>query len=96
MRIQQRIKNVELGISVDVPEGELPDFPSFIPFLPPLVSIYTSTSSTISHGSYLRSVYMLLILLVEFEVPNQLITNGSLALNRVQLISKSTMLRVSL
>lgn len=38
LRIQQRIKNAELGISNEEPEGELPDFPSFIPFLPPLVS----------------------------------------------------------
>ncbi|KAK1618568.1 hypothetical protein QYE76_024085 [Lolium multiflorum] len=36
LRIQQRIKNAELGIAVEEPDGELPDFPSFIPFLPPL------------------------------------------------------------
>lgn len=36
LRIQQRIKNAELGVSSDEQENELPDFPSFIPFLPPL------------------------------------------------------------
>uniref|UniRef100_A0A0E0K314 Uncharacterized protein n=1 Tax=Oryza punctata TaxID=4537 RepID=A0A0E0K314_ORYPU len=54
LRIQQRIKNVELGISVDVPEGELPDFPSFIPFLPPLsaanLKIYYATCFTLIAG----------------------------------------------
>ncbi|KAE9465043.1 hypothetical protein C3L33_03032, partial [Rhododendron williamsianum] len=38
LRIQQRLKNVELGIQKDERENELPDFPSFIPFLPPLSS----------------------------------------------------------
>uniref|UniRef100_A0A166A3Q2 Uncharacterized protein n=1 Tax=Daucus carota subsp. sativus TaxID=79200 RepID=A0A166A3Q2_DAUCS len=38
LRIQQRIKNAELGISNEEPETELPNFPSFIPFLPPLTS----------------------------------------------------------
>ncbi|KAI8564472.1 hypothetical protein RHMOL_Rhmol03G0184000 [Rhododendron molle] len=38
LRIQQRLKNVELGIQKDEQENELPDFPSFIPFLPPLSS----------------------------------------------------------
>uniref|UniRef100_A0A0D9VIZ0 Uncharacterized protein n=1 Tax=Leersia perrieri TaxID=77586 RepID=A0A0D9VIZ0_9ORYZ len=54
LRIQQRIKNVELGISVEVPEGELPDFPSFIPFLPPLsaanLKIYYATCFTLIAG----------------------------------------------
>lgn len=36
LRIQQRIKNAELGILIEEQENELPDFPSFIPFLPPL------------------------------------------------------------
>ncbi|KAJ6358562.1 hypothetical protein OIU76_000303 [Salix suchowensis] len=36
LRIQQRIKNTELGISNESQENELPNFPSFIPFLPPL------------------------------------------------------------
>ncbi|WCJ36405.1 Protein ORANGE chloroplastic [Euphorbia peplus] len=36
LRIQQRIKSVELGILKDEQENELPSFPSFIPFLPPL------------------------------------------------------------
>lgn len=36
LRIQQRIKNAELGIIQEERENELPDFPSFIPFLPPL------------------------------------------------------------
>ncbi|XP_051121238.1 protein ORANGE, chloroplastic-like [Andrographis paniculata] len=38
LRIQQRIKSAELGILKDEQENELPDFPSFIPFLPPLNS----------------------------------------------------------
>ncbi|XP_050384974.1 protein ORANGE-GREEN, chloroplastic [Argentina anserina] len=38
LRIQQRIKNAELGMSSEEPENELPNFPSFIPFLPPLTS----------------------------------------------------------
>lgn len=38
LRVQQRLKNVELGIQKDEQENELPDFPSFIPFLPPLSS----------------------------------------------------------
>ncbi|KAF4358429.1 hypothetical protein CsatB_009029 [Cannabis sativa] len=38
LRIQQRIKSAELGVSKNEREVELPDFPSFIPFLPPLTS----------------------------------------------------------
>ncbi|KAL8126309.1 hypothetical protein AgCh_013553 [Apium graveolens] len=38
LRIQQRIKNAELGIFNEEAETELPNFPSFIPFLPPLTS----------------------------------------------------------
>ncbi|THF96989.1 hypothetical protein TEA_019935 [Camellia sinensis var. sinensis] len=38
LRIQQRIKNAELGIQNEEQENELPNFPSFIPFLPPLSS----------------------------------------------------------
>ncbi|CAI9774953.1 unnamed protein product [Fraxinus pennsylvanica] len=38
LRIQQRIKNTELGILKEEQENELPNFPSFIPFLPPLTS----------------------------------------------------------
>lgn len=38
LRIQQRIKNAELGISNNEVEIEMPNFPSFIPFLPPLTS----------------------------------------------------------
>ncbi|MBA0609152.1 hypothetical protein Godav_021262, partial [Gossypium davidsonii] len=36
LRIQQRIKSAELGILKEEREIELPNFPSFIPFLPPL------------------------------------------------------------
>ncbi|GLT62740.1 hypothetical protein SLA2020_353520 [Shorea laevis] len=36
LRIQQRIKGAELGILNEQQENELPNFPSFIPFLPPL------------------------------------------------------------
>ncbi|XP_014494457.1 protein ORANGE, chloroplastic [Vigna radiata var. radiata] len=38
LRIQQRIKSAELGIIDEEQENELPNFPSFIPFLPPLTS----------------------------------------------------------
>ncbi|MED6170182.1 hypothetical protein PIB30_028416 [Stylosanthes scabra] len=38
LRIQQRLKNAELGIFTEEQENELPNFPSFIPFLPPLTS----------------------------------------------------------
>lgn len=38
LRIQQRIKSAELGIIDEEQENELPNFPSFLPFLPPLVS----------------------------------------------------------
>ncbi|XP_047320014.1 protein ORANGE, chloroplastic [Impatiens glandulifera] len=38
LRIQQRIKNAELGVLNDEQENEFPNFPSFIPFLPPLSS----------------------------------------------------------
>ncbi|KAL5701870.1 hypothetical protein ACHQM5_027156 [Ranunculus cassubicifolius] len=36
LRIQQRIRRAELGPLKEDQENELPDFPSFIPFLPPL------------------------------------------------------------
>ncbi|XP_074296018.1 protein ORANGE, chloroplastic-like [Silene latifolia] len=38
LRIQQRIKSAELGVLKDEQENDLPSFPSFIPFLPPLNS----------------------------------------------------------
>ncbi|KAF5771224.1 hypothetical protein HanXRQr2_Chr14g0668171 [Helianthus annuus] len=38
LRIQQRIKSAELGIVDEEQDSELPNFPSFIPFLPPLSS----------------------------------------------------------
>ncbi|XP_062092241.1 protein ORANGE-GREEN, chloroplastic [Humulus lupulus] len=38
LRIQQRIKSAEFGVSKDEREIDLPNFPSFIPFLPPLTS----------------------------------------------------------
>ncbi|CAA0836669.1 Encodes a close homolog of the Cauliflower OR (Orange) protein. The function of OR is to induce th e differentiation of proplastids or other noncolored plastids into chromoplasts for carotenoid accumulation. Both proteins contain a Cysteine-rich zi /.../ger domain that is highly specific to DnaJ-like molecular chaperons [Striga hermonthica] len=38
LRVRQRIKSKELGIINEEQENELPDFPSFIPFLPPLNS----------------------------------------------------------
>lgn len=44
LRVQQRLKNAELGIFIEEQE-DIPDFPSFIPFLPPLVSLsYVATS----------------------------------------------------
>ncbi|GAB4854724.1 hypothetical protein Ancab_023310 [Ancistrocladus abbreviatus] len=54
LRIQQRIKSVELGISKEEQENELPNFPSFIPFLPPLSAAnlkqYYATCSSLIAG----------------------------------------------
>lgn len=54
LRIQQRIRNTELGIVNDVQDSELPDFPSFIPFLPPLTSanlkVYYATCFSLIGG----------------------------------------------
>ncbi|GER29565.1 chaperone protein dnaJ-related [Striga asiatica] len=54
LRIQQRLKSAELGIVNDEQENELPDFPSFIPFLPPLNSsnlkVYYATCFTLIAG----------------------------------------------
>ncbi|KAI3835817.1 hypothetical protein MKX03_013413 [Papaver bracteatum] len=54
LRIQQRIRNTELGIVNDVQDNELPDFPSFIPFLPPLTSanlkVYYATCFSLIGG----------------------------------------------
>ncbi|XP_057482778.1 protein ORANGE-GREEN, chloroplastic-like isoform X1 [Actinidia eriantha] len=54
LRIQQRIKNAELGIQKDEQENEFPNFPSFIPFLPPLTSsnlkLYYATCFSLISG----------------------------------------------
>ncbi|KAI9178144.1 hypothetical protein LWI28_023244 [Acer negundo] len=54
LRIQQRIKNAELGIFKEEQENELPNFPSFIPFLPPLTSanlkVYYATCFSLIAG----------------------------------------------
>ncbi|OMO52270.1 hypothetical protein COLO4_37312 [Corchorus olitorius] len=54
LRIQQRIKNAELGIFKEERENELPNFPSFIPFLPPLTSanlkVYYATCFSLIGG----------------------------------------------
>ncbi|XP_042963614.1 protein ORANGE-GREEN, chloroplastic-like isoform X2 [Carya illinoinensis] len=54
LRIQQRIKSAELGILKEAQENELPNFPSFIPFLPPLSSanlkLYYATCSSLIAG----------------------------------------------
>ncbi|XP_074559198.1 protein ORANGE, chloroplastic-like [Curcuma longa] len=54
LRIQQRIKNAELGTFDVKQENELPDFPSFIPFLPPLtpanLKLYYATCFTLIGG----------------------------------------------
>ncbi|KAJ0111620.1 hypothetical protein Patl1_01394 [Pistacia atlantica] len=53
LRIQQRIKNAELGMKEEQ-ESELPNFPSFIPFLPPLSSanlkVYYATCFSLIAG----------------------------------------------
>uniref|UniRef100_A0A2C9UIM4 Uncharacterized protein n=1 Tax=Manihot esculenta TaxID=3983 RepID=A0A2C9UIM4_MANES len=54
LRIQQRIKSAELGILKEDHEHELPDFPSFIPFLPPLsaenLKLYYATCFSLIAG----------------------------------------------
>ncbi|KAF2311672.1 hypothetical protein GH714_025829 [Hevea brasiliensis] len=54
LRIQQRIKSAELGILKEAQENELPDFPSFIPFLPPLsaenLKLYYATCFSLIAG----------------------------------------------
>uniref|UniRef100_A0A2P2JC78 Uncharacterized protein MANES_06G130100 n=1 Tax=Rhizophora mucronata TaxID=61149 RepID=A0A2P2JC78_RHIMU len=54
LRIQQRIKSAELGILKEEQENELPSFPSFIPFLPPLsaanLKVYYATCFSLIAG----------------------------------------------
>ncbi|KAM0935510.1 hypothetical protein DsansV1_C29g0212581 [Dioscorea sansibarensis] len=54
LRIQQRIKSAELGIINEKQENEVPDFPSFIPFLPPLtpanLKVYYATCFSLITG----------------------------------------------
>ncbi|XP_008794902.2 protein ORANGE-GREEN, chloroplastic isoform X2 [Phoenix dactylifera] len=54
LRIQQRIKSAELGILNEERDNELPDFPSFIPFLPPLtpanLKLYYATCFSLISG----------------------------------------------
>ncbi|KAH9299837.1 hypothetical protein KI387_031519, partial [Taxus chinensis] len=54
LRIQQRIKNAELGIINNELEIEIPNFPSFIPFLPPLtpanLKLYYATCFSLITG----------------------------------------------
>ncbi|CAN1798772.1 Protein ORANGE, chloroplastic [Linum perenne] len=58
LRIQQRIKSAEIGISEEEEEeqeeNDLPDFPSFIPFLPPLTAanlkVYYATCFSLISG----------------------------------------------
>ncbi|GFQ06181.1 hypothetical protein PHJA_002762100 [Phtheirospermum japonicum] len=54
LRIQQRLKSAELGIVKEEEENELPNFPSFIPFLPPLNSsnlkVYYATCVSLIAG----------------------------------------------
>ncbi|KAH0456146.1 hypothetical protein IEQ34_014053 [Dendrobium chrysotoxum] len=57
LRIQQRIKNAELGILKEEHENELPDFPSFIPFLPPLLELKLGLGGT-SYADFIRSMHL--------------------------------------
>ncbi|XP_010546124.1 PREDICTED: uncharacterized protein LOC104818298 [Tarenaya hassleriana] len=54
LRIQQRIKNAELGITSEEQDIELSNFPSFIPFLPPLsaanLRVYYATCFSLIAG----------------------------------------------
>ncbi|GAU44290.1 hypothetical protein TSUD_267850 [Trifolium subterraneum] len=57
LRIQQRIKNAELGISQEEQENELPNFPSFIPFLPPLLELKLGIGGT-SYADFIQNVHL--------------------------------------
>nr|QPF50038.1 chloroplast Or2 protein [Daucus carota] len=57
LRIQQRIKNAELGISDEELETELPNFPSFIPFLPPLLELKLGIGGT-SYADFIQSMHL--------------------------------------
>jgi hypothetical protein len=72
LRIQQRIKNAELGISVEEPLGELPDFPSFIPFLPPLVSVHTIFSMNTNHNRSFFAHFLCSVLNANLEAVDDL------------------------
>ncbi|XP_022737112.1 protein ORANGE-GREEN, chloroplastic-like isoform X2 [Durio zibethinus] len=57
LRIQQRIKSAELGILKEERENELPNFPSFIPFLPPLLELKLGLGGT-SYADFIRSMHL--------------------------------------
>ncbi|XP_027353738.1 protein ORANGE-GREEN, chloroplastic isoform X2 [Abrus precatorius] len=57
LRIQQRIKSAELGILKEEQENELPNFPSFIPFLPPLLELKLGLGGT-SYADFIKSVHL--------------------------------------
>ncbi|XP_057522999.1 protein ORANGE-GREEN, chloroplastic isoform X2 [Amaranthus tricolor] len=57
LRIQQRIKSAELGIIQDEQENELPSFPSFIPFLPPLLELKLGLGGT-SYADFIQSMHL--------------------------------------
>ncbi|XP_044480408.1 protein ORANGE, chloroplastic-like isoform X2 [Mangifera indica] len=56
LRIQQRIKSAELGMKEEQ-EHELPNFPSFIPFLPPLLELKLGIGGT-SYEDFIRNVHL--------------------------------------
>ncbi|KAL6581365.1 hypothetical protein OROMI_007288 [Orobanche minor] len=57
LRIQQRLKTAELGIKMDEQEDELPSFPSFIPFLPPLLELKLGLGGT-SYADFIGSIHL--------------------------------------
>ncbi|KAH0908808.1 hypothetical protein HID58_032129 [Brassica napus] len=57
LRIQQRIRNTELGIIDEEQEHELPNFPSFIPFLPPLLELKLGIGGT-SYKDFIQSLHL--------------------------------------
>ena len=59
LRIQQRIKSAELGILKEERENELPNFPSFIPFLPPLVSFVELVLNHLKYAFNSRTLVIL-------------------------------------
>ncbi|KAK7287119.1 hypothetical protein RIF29_00178 [Crotalaria pallida] len=56
LRIQKRIKSDELGILKEEQKNGLPNFPSFIPFLPPLVKC--SKPQAISHNMLFSGIIL--------------------------------------
>ncbi|XP_068328950.1 protein ORANGE-GREEN, chloroplastic-like isoform X2 [Pyrus communis] len=57
LRIQQRLKRAELGAVNEDQENELPSFPSFIPFLPPLLELKLGIGGT-SYKDFIVNMHL--------------------------------------